>query len=88
VTLDGRLVAVDAVEIAPNTLSILLDGQSFEINVDAISGRQAEAAKPARKNSLLKSSILAPGGRRHSGVEAEGRQQSLRHARQSRASSR
>ena len=33
VTLDGRPVAVDAVEIAPNTISILLDGQSFEISV-------------------------------------------------------
>src|SRR5437879_2996845 len=33
VKLDGQPVAVDAVEIAPNTLSILLDGQSFEIAV-------------------------------------------------------
>ena len=33
VMLDGRPVAVDAVEIAPHTISILLDGQSFEISV-------------------------------------------------------
>ncbi len=44
VTLDGRPVAVDAVEIAPNTLSILLDGQSFEVSLmpspDGTEGRQ------------------------------------------------
>src|SRR6266704_1033037 len=33
VTLDGRPVAADAVEVAPNTLSILLAGQSYEICV-------------------------------------------------------
>ncbi len=33
VTLDGRPLAVDAVEISPDTISILLDGQCFEISV-------------------------------------------------------
>src|SRR5260370_16929890 len=33
VTLDDRPVPVDAVEIAPNIFSILLDGQSFEVSV-------------------------------------------------------
>ncbi len=34
VTLDGRPVVADVVEVAPNTLSILLAGQSYEMRVN------------------------------------------------------
>ena len=33
IMLDGQPVAADAVEIAPNTLSLLVEGQSYEIRV-------------------------------------------------------
>ena len=33
VLLDGKRVDANAVQIAPNTISILLNGQSFEIHV-------------------------------------------------------
>jgi biotin carboxyl carrier protein len=77
VTLDGRPVAVDAAEIAPNTLSILLDGRSFEFSV---------APSPDGKLTLhtgaleFTAEVIDPrawSGRRHGNVEAEGRQQIL-----------
>ncbi len=75
VTLDGRAVAVDAVEIAPNTLSILLDGQSFEINV-----APSPDGKLKLHNGMQEfiAEVIDPrawSGRRHGSVEAEGRQQ-------------
>jgi biotin carboxyl carrier protein len=77
VTLDGRPVAVDAVEIAPNTLSVLLDGQSFEISVTpSLDG------KLILQTGLQEfiAEVIDPrawSGRRHSHVEAEGRQHVL-----------
>ncbi len=32
ITLDGQPVNADAIEIAPNTISVILDGQSFVIH--------------------------------------------------------
>src|SRR5712692_10569885 len=75
VTLDGRPVAVDAVEIAPYTLSILLDGQSFEINVmPSLEGK----LKLQTGTQEFTAEVIDPrawSGRRHGSVEAEGRQQ-------------
>jgi biotin carboxyl carrier protein len=75
VTLDGRLVAVDAVEIAPNTLSILLDGQSFEINVTPSPDGKLKLQTGSQEFTAEVIDPRAWSGRRHSGVEAEGRQQ-------------
>jgi biotin carboxyl carrier protein len=75
VILDGRPAAVDVVEISPNILSILLDGQSFEISI---------TPKPDGKLNLQNGSqeftaeVIDPrawSGRRHGHVEVEGRQQ-------------
>jgi biotin carboxyl carrier protein len=74
-TLDGQPTAADAVEIAPNTFSILLSGLSHEVSVTpypegkliAQTGRfefEAEVVDPRSWS-----------GRRHAGAEAEGRQQ-------------
>ena len=75
VMLDGRSVAVDAVEIAPHTISILLDGQSFEISV-----RPSPDAKLKLQTGTheFTAEIIDPrawSGRRHANVEAQGRQQ-------------
>ena len=75
VMLDGRPVAVDAVEIAPNTLSILLDGQSFEINVTPSPDGKLKLQTGSQEFTAEVIDPRAWSGRRHSGVEAEGRQQ-------------
>jgi biotin carboxyl carrier protein len=75
VKLDGRPVAVDAVEIAPNTLSILLDGQSFEINVTPSPDGKLKLQTGSREFIAEVIDPRAWSGRRHGGVEAEGRQQ-------------
>jgi biotin carboxyl carrier protein len=75
VTLDGRPVAVDAVEIAPNTLSILLDGQSFEITVTPSADGKLKLQIGAQEFTAEIIDPRAWSGRRHGNVEAEGRQQ-------------
>lgn len=75
ISVDGRRLAADVVEIAPHTLSILLAGHSHEIRVfpapdgklqihDGLQAFTAEVADPR-----------AWKGRHQGGAEAEGRQQ-------------
>jgi biotin carboxyl carrier protein len=75
VTLDGLVVAVDAAEISPNTLSILLDGQSFEISVTPSPDGKLQLHTGTREFIAEVIDPRAWSGRRHSSVEAEGRQQ-------------
>ncbi len=77
VTVDGRAVAVDAVEIAPNALSILLDGQSFEINVAPSPDGKLKLQNGTQEFIAEVIDPRAWSGRRHGSVEAEGRQQVL-----------
>ena len=75
VTLDGRPVAVDAVEIAPNTLSILLSGRSFEVNVTLSPDGKLKLQTGSREFIAEAIDPRAWSGRRHGSIEAEGRQQ-------------
>jgi len=75
VTLDGLVVAVNAAEISPNTLSILLDGQSFEITVTLSPDGKLQLHTGTREFIAEVIDPRAWSGRRHSSVEAEGRQQ-------------
>ncbi len=75
VTLDGLVVAVDAAEVSPNTLSILLDGQSFEITVTLSPDGKLQLHTGTREFIAEVIDPRAWSGRRHSSVEAEGRQQ-------------
>jgi biotin carboxyl carrier protein len=77
VTLDGKPLAVDAVEISPNTISILLDGQSFEISVTPSSDGRLKLQTGSQEFTAEVIDPRAWGGGRHSKVEAEGRQQIL-----------
>lgn len=77
VTLDGRTVAVDAVETAPNTLSILLEGQSFEITVTPSPDGKLKLHTNGQEFTAEVIDPRAWSGRRHGAVEAEGRQQIL-----------
>jgi biotin carboxyl carrier protein len=75
VHLDGQPIDADAVEIAPYTLSILLNGQSYEIRViPAPYGK----LKLQTGTHEFTAEVIDPrswSGRRHAHVEAEGRQQ-------------
>jgi biotin carboxyl carrier protein len=75
VTLDGKAVAVDAVEIAPNTLSILLDGQSFDISVTPSPDGKLKLQSGTHEFTGEVIDPRAWSGRRHGILEAEGRQQ-------------
>jgi len=75
VTLDGRLVAVDAVEIAPNALSILLEGKSYEVNVTPSPDGKLKLQTRMQEFTAEVIDPRAWSGRRHGNVEAQGRQQ-------------
>jgi biotin carboxyl carrier protein len=77
VILDGRPVAVDAVEIAPNTLSILLDGQSFEITVTPSPDGKLILQTGGQHFAAEVIDPRAWSGRRHGAVEVKGPQQIL-----------
>ena len=77
VTLDGKPLAVDAVEISPDTISILLDGQSFEISVTPSADGKLKLQTGSHEFSAEVIDPRAWSGRRHGTVEAEGRQQIL-----------
>jgi biotin carboxyl carrier protein len=75
VILDGRAVAADVAEIAPHMLSILLDGQSFEVSVTPYPEGQLKLQTGTQEFTAEIIDPRAWNGRRHGGVEAEGRQQ-------------
>jgi biotin carboxyl carrier protein len=75
ITLDGRPVTVDAVEIAPNTLSILLEGQNFEFSVTPSPDGKLNLQTGAQEFTAEVIDPRAWSGRHHGHVEAEGRQQ-------------
>jgi len=75
VTLDGKPMVVDAAEIAPNTLSLLLDGQSLEVTVTASPGGKLKLQSGTHEFIADVIDPRAWSGRRHGNVEAEGRQQ-------------
>jgi biotin carboxyl carrier protein len=75
ITLDGQPVEADAVEIAPNTLSILLRGESHEIRVTRSSDGKLKVQTGLRE---FTAEVVDPRSwrGRHSGhVDAEGSQQ-------------
>src|SRR5882757_4104204 len=75
VSLDGRQVAVDAVEIAPNALSILLEGKSYEVNVTPSPDGKLKLQTRMQEFTAEVIDPRAWSGRRHGNVEAQGRQQ-------------
>jgi len=75
VTLNGQPVSVDAVEIAPNIFSILLEGQSFEISATPSPDGKLKLQTGSQEFTVEVIDPRAWSGRRHGNVEAEGRQQ-------------
>jgi biotin carboxyl carrier protein len=75
ITLDSQPVDVDVVEIAPNTLSILLEGQSFEVRVTQSPDGVLKLQTDLQEFSAEVADPRAWRGRRHGALEVEGRQQ-------------
>ncbi len=75
VTLDGQSLDADAVEIAPNIYSVLLNGKSHEVR---ITRKPTGALTLQTDHQEFTAELLdsrAWRGRRHGALEAEGRQQ-------------
>ena len=73
--LDGESYIADVVEPAPNTFSVLLDGQSHEICVTSSPNGRVHLQTGGFEFSAEVIDPHSWSGRRHTGVEAEGRQQ-------------
>src|SRR6267142_6600500 len=75
ISIDGRAVNADAVEIAPGIFSILLNGKSYEVRVTP-SPAGTLTLQTAHQEFVAE--VIDPRawrGRRHGALEAEGRQQ-------------
>jgi biotin carboxyl carrier protein len=77
ILLDGQAVDGNAVEIAPNIFSILLDGKSHEVHVTPSPTGGLALQTAHHEFSAEVSDPRAWRGRRHGALEAEGRQQIL-----------
>jgi biotin carboxyl carrier protein len=75
VTLDGVAVQADALEIAPNTISILLRGESHEIRIARQPDGKLSIQTGLREFSAEVTDTRSWRGRHSSHVEMEGRQQ-------------
>jgi biotin carboxyl carrier protein len=75
ISLDGKPVDADAVEIAPNTLSLILDGQSYEVRITHSANGVLELQTGLQEFSAEVVDPRAWRGRRHGALEVEGRQQ-------------
>jgi biotin carboxyl carrier protein len=77
ISLDGEVVDADAVEIAPNIFSILLNGKSYEIRVTPTPAGSLTLQTGRHEFIAEVTDPRAWRGRRHGALEAEGRQQIL-----------
>jgi biotin carboxyl carrier protein len=75
VLLDGKPTDADAVEIAPHTLSLLLDGQAFEIRITSSPDGSLKLQTGLHEFTAEVVDPRAWRGRKHGALEAEGRQQ-------------
>jgi biotin carboxyl carrier protein len=74
VTLEGRLADANVVQIGPNTISVLLNGLSFEVHVlSERDGRLKLQVGPDEFYAVVEDP-RSWSGRRHGALEAEGRQ--------------
>ncbi len=75
ILLDGQAVKADATLVAPNTISILLDGQSFEVHVTPSLDGKIKLQSGAHEFTAEIQDPRAWRGRRQGALETEGRQQ-------------
>jgi biotin carboxyl carrier protein len=77
VSLDGKLVDADAVQIAPNAISVMLGGQCFEIHISRSTDGTLKLQCGPHEFSAEIVDPRAWRGRKHGAVEVEGRQEIL-----------
>jgi biotin carboxyl carrier protein len=77
ISLDGNPINADAIEIAPNTYSILIDGKSFEVRVTPTATGTLTIQTAQQEFTAEVIDPRAWRGRHHSALQAEGRQQIL-----------
>jgi len=77
VAIDGEAIDADAVQIAPNAISVMLGGQSFEIHVSRSVNGALKLHCGAHEFSADIIDPRAWRGRKHGPVEVEGRQEIL-----------
>src|SRR6202171_5552183 len=77
ISLDGEIIDADAIEIAPNIFSILLNGNSHEVRITPTSSGALTLQTGHQELTAQVSDPRAWRGRRHGALEAEGRQQIL-----------
>jgi len=75
ISLDGQPVDADAVEIDPNILSLILDGQSYEVRITHSPDGVLKLQTGLQEFSAEVVDPRAWRGRRHGALEVEGRQQ-------------
>jgi biotin carboxyl carrier protein len=75
VSLHGESVMADAVQIAPNTISVLLDGHAFEVHVTPSLDGKIKLQSGPHEFAAEIHDPRAWRGWRHGAAEAEGRQQ-------------
>jgi biotin carboxyl carrier protein len=75
ITLDGQLIEGDATLVGPDSVSVLIGGQAFEVHLTpSIDGRIKLQSGPHEFTAEIQDP-RAWQGRRHGAIEAEGRQQ-------------
>jgi biotin carboxyl carrier protein len=75
ITFDGIPIDADAVEVAANTFSILLNGESYEVRIAPKSDGTLVVSTSTEEFECEVADPRAWRGRRHGAMEAEGRQQ-------------
>jgi biotin carboxyl carrier protein len=74
-TIDGQPVAADAIAITNHSISVLLGGESFEIQASALPDGSIQLLSGPHEFIAQVIDPRAWRGRKHGGAEAEGRQQ-------------
>jgi len=77
VAIDGQALDADAVQIAPNVVSVMLGGQSFELHISRSVGGTLKLRCGAHEYTAEIIDPRAWRGRKHGAVEVEGRQEIL-----------
>jgi len=75
IALDGQVIDADATMLAPNTVSVLMGGQSFEVHVTPSLDERVKLQSGPHEFTAQIQDPRAWRGRRHGTLEAEGRQQ-------------
>ena len=74
ISLDGTALDADVAEVAPNTFSVLLNGESHEVRVAPMPGGGVKLHTGTAEYEAEVVDSRAWRGRRHGALEAEGRQ--------------